>query len=64
MENAIIVGRIQMQLFIPVEIFRKKTVIPFEVLPFSRFYRNGRDFVPFVWLTSARLALEAEGDLF
>ena len=28
-----------MERFIPVEIFRKK-VIPFEVLPFSRFYRN------------------------
>ena len=41
-----------------------KTVIPFEVLPFSRLYRNGRNFVPFVWLTSARLPLKAEGDLF
>ena len=53
-----------MEMFIPVEIFRKKTVISFEVLPFSRFYRSGRNFVPFVWLTRARLPLEAEGDLF
>ena len=44
--------------------FPEKTVIPFEVLPFSRFYRNDRNFLPFVWLTSARLPLEAEGDLF
>ena len=33
-----------MERFIPVEIFRKK-VIPFEVLPFSRFYRNDRNFL-------------------
>ena len=44
--------------------FPEKTVIPFAVLPFSRFYRNGRNFIPFVWLTSARLPLEAEDDLF
>ena len=44
--------------------FPEKTVIPFEVLPFSRFYGSGRNFVPFVWLTSARLPLEAEDDLF
>ena len=42
-----------------------KTVIPFEVLPFSRFHRKGlKFFVPFVWLTSARLLIEAKGDLF
>ena len=39
MENLEIPGRIQMERFIPVEIFRKK-VIPLEVLPFSCFYRN------------------------
>ena len=33
-----------MERFIPVEIFRKK-VIPFEVLPFSRPYRNDRNFL-------------------
>ena len=33
-----------MERFIPVEIFRKK-VIRFEVLPFSRFYRNDRNFL-------------------
>ena len=44
MENPKIPGRIQMERFIPVEIFRKK-VIRFEVLPFSRFYRNDRNFL-------------------
>ena len=44
MENPEIPGRIQMERFIPVEIFREK-VIPFEVLPFSRFYRNNRNFL-------------------
>ena len=33
-----------MERFIPVEIFRKKG-IPFEVLPFSRFYQNKRNFL-------------------
>ena len=44
MENPKIPGRIQMEWFIPVEVFRKK-VIPFEVLPFYRFYRNDRNFL-------------------
>ena len=43
MENPVIPGRIQMERFIPVENFRKK-VIPFKVLPFSHFYRNGPTF--------------------
>ena len=46
----------------PVEIFRKK-VIPFEVLPFFPFSpKRPKFFVPFVWLTSARLPLKAEGE--
>ena len=44
MENPEIPGRIQMERFIPVEIFRKK-VVRFEVLPFSRFYRNDQNFL-------------------
>ena len=36
MENPEITGRIQMERFIPGQIFQKKT-IPFELLPFSRF---------------------------
>lgn len=39
MENPLIAGIIQLERFIPEDIFRKK-VIPFEVLPFSRFYRE------------------------
>ena len=53
-----------MERFIQMEIFQKK-VTPLEVLPFSRFHRKGvKCFVLFVCLTSARLPLEAEGDLF
>ena len=44
MENPEIPGRIQMERFIPVEIFRKK-VIPFEELPFFRFSRKNRNFL-------------------
>ena len=44
MENPEIPDRIQMERFIPVEVFRKK-VIPFEVLPFFRSYRNDRNFL-------------------
>lgn len=39
MENPLIAGIIQLERFIPVDIFHKK-VIPFKVLPFSRFYRE------------------------
>ena len=43
MENPEIPGRIQMERFIPVEIFRKK-VIPFEVLPFPVFKETNEIF--------------------
>ena len=43
MENQEIPGRIQMERFIPVEIFRKK-VIPFEVLPFPVFTETNEIF--------------------
>ena len=53
-----------MERFIPVEMFRKN-VIPFEVritfVPFSP--KRPEIFVPFVWLTSVRLPLEAKGEL-
>ena len=46
-------GRIQMERFIPVEIFRKK------VIPFISFLPKRPKFsVPFVWITSARLHVE------
>ena len=44
MENPVIPGRIQMEPFIPVETFHRKKATPLEVLPFSRFYRNDRNF--------------------
>ena len=44
MENPEIPGRIQMERFIPLT-FCGKEVIPFEVLPFSSFYRNDRKFL-------------------
>ena len=53
-------GRSQMERFILVEIFQKKKVIPFEVAPFSRSYRNNnKQFsVPLVGIISARLHVE------
>ena len=44
MENPEIPGKIQVERFISVEIFRKKRV-PFEVLPFSHAYRKDRNFL-------------------
>ena len=44
MENLEILGGIQMERFIMVEIFRKK-VIASEVLPFSHFYSNDQNFL-------------------
>ena len=38
--------------------FPEKNVIPFEVLPFSRFHRRPKFSVPFVWITGARLHVE------
>ena len=58
MDNLEIQGRIKMERFIPVEIFRKK-VIPFEVSPFFPFLpKRPKYSVPFVWITSARLQVE------
>ena len=37
-------GGIQMERFIPVEIFRKK-VIAFKVLPFTHFWHNNKNFL-------------------
>ena len=55
MVNPEIPGRIQMERFIPVEIFRKKSNT-FEVLPFL--LKRPKFSVPFVWITSARLHVE------
>ena len=64
MENPIIPGRIQMQRFIPVELSRKQSDTFRGVTFFPFLPKRHKFFVPFIWLTSARLPLEAEGDLF
>ena len=57
MENPVIPGRIQMERFIPVEIFRKKSNT-FRGITFVQFLPiRPKFFVPFVWLTSARSVL-------
>ena len=57
-ENRKIPGRIQMERFIPVEIFRKKSNT-FRGITFFPFLPKRPKFsVPFVWITSARLHVE------
>ena len=58
MENPEIQGRIKMERFIPVEIFRKKSNT-FRGITFFPFLPKRPKFsVPFVWITSARLQVE------
>ena len=64
MENPIIPGRIQMERFIPVELFRKQSDTFRGITFFPFLPKRPKFFVPFIWLTSARLPPEAEGDLF
>ena len=66
MENLVIPGRIQMERFIPVGIFRNRgnifqgiTSTFFALLP-----KWLKFFAPFVRLTSVRFPLEADGDWF
>ena len=64
MENLVIAGRIQMERFIPVEMFRKRGNI-FQSITFFAFFPKWLNFFArFVWLTSVRFPLEADGDLF
>ena len=64
MENPVIPGRIQMQRFIPKEIFRKNSNTFRGITFFPFLPKQPKFFVPFVWLASARFPLEAKGDLF
>ena len=58
MENREIPGRIQMERFIPVEIFRKKSDT-FRGITFFPFLPKRPKFsVPFVWITSAWLHVQ------
>ena len=52
-----------MERFIPVEIFRKK-VIPFEVLPFSRSYRNDQNFLYHLFGLPVPGFMSREGEKF
>ena len=58
MENLEIPGRIQMERFIPVEVFQKKSNT-FRGITFFPFLPKRPKFsVPFVWITSVRLHAE------
>ena len=61
MENPEIRGRIQMERFIPVGIFRKKsnTFRGITFLP-----KRPKFSVPFVWITSARLHVERKRKIY
>ena len=55
MENSEISGRIQMERFIPVEIFRKKSNTFRGITVFPFLTKRPKFSVPFIWITSARL---------
>ena len=64
MENLEIPGRIQMERFIPVEIFQKKSNT-FRGITFFPFLPKRPKFsVPFVWITSARLHVERKWKIY
>ena len=64
MENPEIPWRIQMEGFIPVEIFRKKSDA-FRGITFFPFSPKRPKFsVPFVWMTSARLLVEGKRKIY
>ena len=64
MENPDISGRIQMERFIPVEIFRKKSNT-LRGINFLLFLPKRPKFsVPFVWITSARLHVKKKWNIF
>ena len=64
MENPGLSGRIQMEWFIPVEIFRKKSNT-FRGITFFRFLtKRAKFFAPFVWITSDRLQVERKRKIY
>ena len=64
MENLEIPGRIQMERFIPVEIFQKKSN-SFRGITFFPFLPKRPKFsVPFVWINSARLHVERKWKIY
>ena len=64
MENPEIPGRIQMERFIPVEIFRQKSNTFRSITFFPFFPKQPKFSVPFVWITSARLHVERKRKIY
>ena len=65
MENTEIPRRIQMEWFILMEIFQKKSDTFRGILPFFPFLPKRPKFsVPFVWITSARLHVQRKRKLY
>ena len=63
-ENRKILGRIQMERFIPVEIFRKKSNTVRGITFFAFLPKRPKFSVPFVWITSARLHDERKWKIY
>ena len=64
MENPEITGRIQLERFNPVEIFRKKSNT-FQGITFCPFLPKRPKFsAPYVWITSARLHVERKRKIY
>ena len=64
MENLEIPGRIQMERFIPVEIFRKKSNTFGGITFFPFLPKRPKFSVPFVWIISARLHVERKRKIY
>ena len=64
MENLEIPGRIQMEWFIPVEIFQKKSNTFRGITFFPFLPKRPKCSVPFVWITSARLHVERKWKIY
>ena len=63
-ENPEIPGRMQMELFIPVEIFRKESNTFRGITFFPLLLRRHELSVPFVWITSAKPQIERKRKIY
>ena len=64
MENPEITGRIQMERFIPGDIFQKKSNTFWVITFFPFLSKRPKLSVPFVWITSARLHVQRKRKLY
>ena len=64
MENPEITGRIQMERFTPVEVFRQKSNTFRSITFFPFFPKQPKFSIPFVWITSARLHVERKRKIY